>query len=130
MLMIKGKTHSLTRLPGESVGKSIEDAFTHKAIAGGMSEEQARSAYNANMMSNGLLSANPLRFATGHQRRWLATAYEAGDVVLHKPHAIHASTINNDPDHIIRLGTDLRFCDRSRPYDPRWTNYFRIGDGA
>jgi phytanoyl-CoA hydroxylase len=30
---------------------------------------------------------------------------------------IHASTINNDPDKVIRLATDLRFCDSSKPYD-------------
>lgn len=30
---------------------------------------------------------------------------------------IHASTVNNDPDNVIRLATDLRFCDSSKPYD-------------
>lgn len=30
---------------------------------------------------------------------------------------IHASTINHDPDNVIRLATDLRFCDSSKPYD-------------
>lgn len=30
---------------------------------------------------------------------------------------IHASTINNDPDRVIRLATDLRFVDSSKPYD-------------
>lgn len=30
---------------------------------------------------------------------------------------IHASAINNDPKNVIRLATDLRFVDSSRPYD-------------
>lgn len=30
---------------------------------------------------------------------------------------IHASTMNFDPDNIIRVGTDLRFVDGSKPWD-------------
>lgn len=30
---------------------------------------------------------------------------------------IHASTVNNDPNNVIRLATDLRFVDQSKPYD-------------
>jgi len=82
------------------------------------------------MLSSGLLSEYPAEFARKHNRRWLVSNYEAGDVVFHKPHAIHASTINNDPDNVIRLATDLRFVDSSRPYDTRWTNYYQVGDGV
>jgi phytanoyl-CoA hydroxylase len=66
----------------------IEDNFTRMAREGGLSEEDAKSAYNSNMMSNGLLTMNVAKFAHDHGRRWLVTAYEAGDVVLHKPHAV------------------------------------------
>lgn len=54
-----------------------------------MSEEQARSSFN-NLMErqNGVLSHRPAEFAQEHHRRWLVTAYEAGDVVLHKPHMV------------------------------------------
>lgn len=65
------------------------------------------------------------------------TDYEAGDVVLHTPFTvsilvpavvldggkgthdakIHASTMNYDPDNVIRVGTDLRFVDASKPWD-------------
>jgi phytanoyl-CoA hydroxylase len=82
------------------------------------------------MMATGLLSESPAEFARQHGRRWLVSDYEAGDVVLHKPHTIHASTINNDPDKVIRLATDLRFCDSSKPYDKRWMNFYRFGDGV
>lgn len=30
---------------------------------------------------------------------------------------IHASTMNHDPTNVIRVGTDLRFVDFSRPWD-------------
>ena len=82
-----------------------------------MSDEEAKYAFNSNMRATGLLSDNPIEFAREHGRRWLVTDYEAGDVVLHKPHKIHSSAINTDADNVIRLATDLRFCDSSRPYD-------------
>jgi phytanoyl-CoA hydroxylase len=40
------------------------------------------------MMATGLLSEFPAAFAKQHNRRWLVSAYEAGDVVLHKPHTV------------------------------------------
>ena len=99
-------------------------------MAGGLTEEQAKSAFNQNMMSTGLLSEKPAEFARQYNRRWLVSAFEAGDVVLHMPYTIHASTINQDPEAIIRLATDLRFCDASRPYDTRWTHHYTVGDGV
>ncbi|PYH90643.1 hypothetical protein BO71DRAFT_402021 [Aspergillus ellipticus CBS 707.79] len=114
----------------DSVGRKIEDDFTAKAMAAGLTEEEAKYAFNSNMMSTGMLSEYPAEFAKQHGRRWLASAYEAGDVVLHKPHMIHASTVNNDPDNVIRLATDLRFADSSRPFDKRWMNFYRFDDGV
>ncbi|GKZ39595.1 hypothetical protein AbraIFM66950_000698 [Aspergillus brasiliensis] len=109
------------------VGQKIEDEFTAKALAAGMTEEEAKYAFNSNMMSTGMLSENPAEFAKQNGRRWLVSEYEAGDVVLHKPHMIHASTVNNDPDRVIRLATDLRFADSSRPYDkPISRTWFRV----
>ncbi|KAH8693567.1 hypothetical protein BGW36DRAFT_207355 [Talaromyces proteolyticus] len=115
---------------GDAVGIEIEQNFYSKARECGLTEEEAKNAFNKNMMSTGLLSENPAEFARQHGRRWLVAAYEAGDVVLHKPHAIHASTINNDPNNVIRLATDLRFVNESKPYDERWTSYYRFGDGV
>lgn len=115
---------------GDAVGLEIEQDFTKKAREAGLTEEEAKNGFNQNMMSTGFLSEKPLEFARQHGRRWLVSDYEAGDVVLHKPHAIHASTINNDPNNVIRLATDLRFVDSSKPYDTRWTNHYRFGDGV
>lgn len=53
-----------------------------------MTDEEARFAFNNNMMATGLLSEYPADFARQHGRRWLVSSYEAGDVVLHKPHAV------------------------------------------
>lgn len=43
---------------------------------------------------------------------------------------IHASTINHDPENRIRLGTDLRFVDKSRRWDTRWSKDYTFGDGV
>ncbi|KAG0647886.1 hypothetical protein D0Z07_6076 [Hyphodiscus hymeniophilus] len=102
---------------GSELGQSFEKEFTDKAKASGMTEEEAKSAFNQNMMSTGLLSGGPAEFGRSHQRRWLVTNFDAGDVVLHSPYTIHASTVNHDPNNIIRLATDIRFVDSSRPWD-------------
>ncbi|OQE38030.1 hypothetical protein PENCOP_c009G00365 [Penicillium coprophilum] len=115
---------------GDGIGLEMEEAFFAKAKQAGLTDEEAKSAFNSNMMSTGLLSERPAEFAREYGRRWLVSAYEAGDVVLHKPHMIHASTVNNDPDNVIRLATDLRFCDSSKPYDKRWMNFYTFNDGV
>jgi phytanoyl-CoA hydroxylase len=52
---------------------------------------------------------------------WQQGDYEAGDVVFHNPYMIHAGAINESPTSRIRVSTDLRFVDRTEPYDHRWT---------
>ncbi|KAJ9427263.1 phytanoyl-CoA hydroxylase [Fusarium oxysporum] len=114
----------------DTLGRTLEDAFNKKARDGGMTEEERIDAFNKNMMSNGFLELGPIKFLEDNGGgRWLLTEYEAGDVVFHKPHMIHASTINKDSENRIRLGTDLRFVDSSRPHDTRWSAPFRLDDG-
>ncbi|KAF4500320.1 phytanoyl- hydroxylase [Fusarium agapanthi] len=116
-------------IKGDTLGQTLEDAFNKKAREGGMTEEERINAFN-NMMSNGFLELGPIKFLQDNGGgRWLLTEYEAGDVVFHKPHMIHASTINKDPENRIRLGTDLRFVDSTRPHDTRWSAPFRLDDG-
>ncbi|GKT44392.1 uncharacterized protein ColSpa_11545 [Colletotrichum spaethianum] len=102
---------------GEKLGEEIENEFTAKAKAAGMSEDETKNAFNANMMTTGFLSEGPADFGRRYGKKWLVSAYEAGDVVFHSAHMIHASTKNHDPEGRIRLGTDLRFVDKSRPWD-------------
>ena len=47
--------------------------------------------------------------------------YEAGDVVFHTPYTVHAGAMNESETGKIRVSTDLRFVDRTKPYDQRWT---------
>lgn len=77
-----------TNVLGSTIGQELEDEFTRKAKASGLTDEQAKSAFNQNMMSTGLLSEKPAEFAQEHNRRWLVSAFEAGDVVLHQPFAV------------------------------------------
>jgi hypothetical protein len=73
---------------GHTLGSEIERDFTTKAEASGMTEEEAKNAFNQNMMSGGLLADGPAEFGRQHKRRWLLTEYEAGDVVLHNAYAV------------------------------------------
>lgn len=114
----------------KSLGQEIEAEFFRKAAEAGLSDEESKYAFNNNMMATGFLSDFPAEFARMKNRRWLVSSFEAGDVVLHDPFAIHASTVNHDKEGVIRLATDLRFCDSSQPYDKRWCNYYRVGDGV
>jgi len=100
-----------------------------------LTEQETKDAFNQNMLSTGLLADGPREYSDTFDRRWLVTNYEAGDVVLHTPFTvsssgqshwkaavtdgmkIHASTLNYDPNNVIRVGTDLRFVDGSKPWD-------------
>lgn len=73
---------------GEALGAQIEEEFAAKARAAGMTDEEMKYAFNKNMMGTGFLCDGPADFSRTHSRRWLVTEYEAGDVVLHKPHQV------------------------------------------
>jgi phytanoyl-CoA hydroxylase len=70
------------------LGQKFEDDFFAKAKATGLTDEEAKNAFNKNMLSTGLLSPNPAEFAREHGRRWLVSDFEAGDVVLHNCYAV------------------------------------------
>ncbi|KAL6352589.1 hypothetical protein LRP88_13055 [Fusarium phalaenopsidis] len=106
----------------DGLGQQLEDEFNRKAKECGMSEKERNDAFNANMMSTGWLGYGPIQFSKDNGNgKWLLTEYEAGDVVFHKPHM--------DPENRIRLGTDLRFVDSSKPHDTRWSAPYRFDDG-
>ncbi|OJD32328.1 phytanoyl-hydroxylase [Diplodia corticola] len=114
---------------GDSVGEDVENEFSKRAKQAGLTEEEAKDAFNRNMMTSGFLADGPLGFGREVKKRWFVSAYEAGDVTLHKPHMIHASTVNEDPLNRIRLATDLRFVNSARPHDKRWMEHFSPDDG-
>ncbi|KAF4535024.1 Phytanoyl-hydroxylase [Lasiodiplodia theobromae] len=118
-----------TTHPGDKLGQQFEDDFAKEAAVSGLSEEECKNAFNRDMMTTGFLANGPAGFARQHKSRWLLEAYEAGDLVFHKPHIIHASTIKQDPENRIKLGTDLRFVNASRPDDSRWCKPYTFEDG-
>ncbi len=60
--------------------------------------------------------------------RWLAANYEAGDIMLHSPFMIHASTTNQDREQRLRLSTDIRYQNVDDEIDVRWNNHWTLGD--
>jgi ectoine hydroxylase-related dioxygenase (phytanoyl-CoA dioxygenase family) len=89
--------------------------------------EERISAYNRNMKT-GWLSNNLAAMADALDTRWLIADYEAGDMVVHSPYMVHASTMNVDPDRRIRLSTDIRYQRVRDEIDVRWANHWFLGD--
>jgi hypothetical protein len=58
----------------------------------------------------------------------LIADYEAGDMVVHSPYIVHASTMNVDPDRRIRLSTDIRYQRVRDEIDVRWANHWSFDD--
>lgn len=115
-----------------ALGNEIEEDFTTRAA--GFTTEQRLSAYNVNMMAGGMLAKSPDEFVLDHptsrSQKWLATNYEAGDVVFHHPYTIHASGRNEDAQGRIRLSTDLRFYEEGdAEMDKRWFKIWDPNDG-
>jgi hypothetical protein len=61
-------------------------------------------------------------------RRWLSADYLAGDIVVHSPAIVHASTDPGDTDYM-RISTDIRFRRTDSPADPRWSSDWSADDG-
>ena len=70
------------------MGREIEADFTKKAKESGLTDEEAKYAFNQNMLSTGLLADGPREYSETFGRRRLVTPYEAGDVVLHTPYTV------------------------------------------
>jgi len=80
---------------GHRLGAEREREFTEKATSAGMTDEEARNAFNQNMLSTGLLADGPAEFGRQVGRRWLLTEYEAGDVVLHTAYTVSKQLVIN-----------------------------------
>jgi phytanoyl-CoA hydroxylase len=63
-----------------------------------MSDSEAESAFNQNMMAGGMLAQGPVEFGEKYKRKWLVTDYEAGDVVFHNSYSVGDKNLSqNDP---------------------------------
>lgn len=69
----------------------MEADFAAKAKADGLTDEEAKYAFNQNMLSTGLLADGAREYSETFNRKWLVTSYEAGDVVLHNPFAVSSA---------------------------------------
>ena len=107
-------------------GVRLEAAFREKSRE--LSPEEQINAYNQHMTEGGWISKDLPDMAERFDARWQAADYEAGDVVLHSPFMIHASTMNEDPDGRIRLSTDIRYQNVDDEIDPRWANHWSLDD--
>jgi ectoine hydroxylase-related dioxygenase (phytanoyl-CoA dioxygenase family) len=117
----------LTYLEGSHrIGREMEAEF-EKANAG-LSPEERISAFNRNMTEGGWVSKDLPDMAERFDTRWLIADYEAGDIVLHSPFMIHASTTNQSVDRRLRLSTDIRYQNVDDEIDARWNNHWSLDD--
>jgi len=108
------------------IGADMEKEFAIKAAS--LTPEERISAFNKNMTEGGWVSKDLPDMAERFNTRWLAADYEAGDIVLHSPYMIHASTTNRDPLGRLRLSTDIRYQNVEDEIDARWNNHWSLGD--
>ena len=84
-------------------------------------------AYNKYTQS-GWVGTDLAALADKLNTRWLVADYETGDMVVHSPYMIHASTVNVDPLNRIRLSTDIRYQRVSDEIDVRWGNHWSLDE--
>lgn len=109
-----------------AIGVDMEREFSRQAL--NLTPEERISAYNKNMTEGGWVSKDLPDMANRFKARWLAADFEAGDVMLHSPYMIHASTTNEDAQNRIRLSTDIRFQNVEDEIDARWNNHWSLND--
>jgi ectoine hydroxylase-related dioxygenase (phytanoyl-CoA dioxygenase family) len=111
----------------DSWGRQLEAEFSIKNAE--LPPEERLSAFNKNMSESGWLTKDLPSLAERMPGRWLMANYAAGDMVVHSPYMIHASTVNEDTGGYMRLSTDIRFQLVSDQIDPRWGNHWSPTDG-
>lgn len=107
-------------------GRAMEADFRQRSVD--LPPEERISAYNKHMSSSGWLDKNLDALADKFASRWLAADYEAGDMVVHGPYTIHASTMNFDPAGKMRLSADIRYQRVRDEIDVRWNNHWSLDD--
>lgn len=109
-----------------AIGVGMEARFNENNA--GLDAQERISAYNRNMTEGGWVSKDLPEMAERFDTRWLIADFEAGDVVLHSPYMIHASTTNQSADGRVRLSTDIRFQNVDDEIDARWANHWSLDD--
>ncbi len=109
-----------------TVGRQIEADYRQQTA--NLTQEQRVSAYFLGSKS-GWLGENLPEIAEKYGGRWLVGNYEAGDMLIHSPYTIHASTENCDKLGRMRLSTDIRYQRVRDEIDRRWTKDWHPDDG-
>jgi hypothetical protein len=109
-----------------ATGVAMEAEFARKNAE--LPPEERISAYNRNMTEGGWVSKDLPDMAEKFDTRWLIANYEAGDIVVHSPFMIHAATLNESRDGVIRLSTDIRYQNVRDEIDARWNNHWTLDD--
>jgi ectoine hydroxylase-related dioxygenase (phytanoyl-CoA dioxygenase family) len=109
-----------------AIGKDMEAEFDRRNAE--LTLQERISAFNRNMTEGGWVSKDLPEMAERFDTRWLVADYEAGDVVLHSPYMIHASTTNRSAEGRIRLSTDIRYQNVDDEIDARWANHWTLDD--
>ena len=117
----------LTYLEGSHrIGREMEMEFDNANAD--LSPDERISAFNRNMTEGGWVSKDLPDMAERFNTRWLVADYEAGDIVLHSPFMIHASTTNQSANGRLRLSTDIRYQNVDDEIDARWNNHWSLDD--
>jgi len=109
-----------------AIGTALETQFARDNAD--LSPAERISAYNRNMTEGGWVSKDLPEMAERFDTRWLMADFEAGDIVLHSPYMIHASTTNQSRNGLIRLSTDIRYQNVDDEIDARWSNHWSLDD--
>jgi ectoine hydroxylase-related dioxygenase (phytanoyl-CoA dioxygenase family) len=110
----------------DAFGRELEARYAREAAH--LTPALRLQAVNS-VMTSGWLGKDLRTRAEQMGGRWLVADYRAGDMVVHSPFMIHASTRNVDPDRRIRLSTDIRYQSVRDEIDPRWQNHWAPDDG-
>ncbi len=108
----------------DALGRQLEAEFSAKNAQ--LPPEERINAYNKNMSETGWLTKDLPSLANRLNSRWLMADYEVGDMVVHSPYMIHASTTNTRMT--MRLSTDIRYQLVRDEIDPRWTTNWSPDD--
>jgi ectoine hydroxylase-related dioxygenase (phytanoyl-CoA dioxygenase family) len=107
------------------LGRQIE--AERIARVAGLPADDRISAY-VGAQENGWLGQDLAAIARQTGKRWLVGDFAAGDMLVHSPYIIHASTTNEDTSGRMRLSTDIRYQRVSDPADRRWSNHWSPDD--
>ncbi|HEY3555824.1 MAG TPA: phytanoyl-CoA dioxygenase family protein [Kribbella sp.] len=73
------------------------------------------------------ITADLPALATEYDANWLVADYQAGDVVVHTAHTVHAALDNVSSE--LRLSTDIRYQRADDAIDTRWQQHWHDRDG-